>query len=77
MRGRVTRAIVADPDDQDLGPHGLESMTFFEVRLELLHQLFLDVHDAPAHLADGVMVVAARELIVRRTLAEVRGVYRT
>src|SRR5436190_4395933 len=76
VRRRVARAIVADADDQDLGPHGLESMPFFEVRLELFHQLLLDVHDATAHLADGVMVVAARELIVRWTLAEVCRVHR-
>src|SRR5256885_8242013 len=64
MRRRVTRAIVADPDDEDLSPHRFESMSLLEVRLELVHQLFLDMHDAPANLAHSVMVVPARELVV-------------
>src|SRR3989442_8178812 len=46
VRCRVTRAIVADPDDQHLGAHGLESVSFFEVRLQLVDKLFQDVHDA-------------------------------
>src|SRR5438105_596538 len=33
MRRRVTRAIVADPDDEDFGPYRFESMSLFEVRL--------------------------------------------
>src|SRR6266508_2560293 len=74
MGHRAARAIVADPDHEHLRPQGLESMAFLEVRLELVDELFLDVHDTAADLADRVMVIAARQLIVRRAIAQVRRV---
>src|SRR5437899_5409908 len=75
LRRRVPRAIVADTHDQDLGAHRLESMSLLEVLLELAYQLLLDVHDATADLADRVVVVAARELVVGRSFAEVGRVH--
>src|SRR5207249_9434277 len=71
MGRRVSQAIVADPNDEDLSAHRLESVSFFEMRLELVHELFLNVHDPAAHLAHGVMVVAARQLVVSRSFTEV------
>jgi hypothetical protein len=50
-------------------------MALFEVFFELVDQLFLDVHDAAANLADRVMMIAARELVVRRSVTEMRGVH--
>ena len=47
------------------------------MRFELGHELFLDVHHASANLAHRVMVVAARQLVMRRTITEVRRVHRT
>src|SRR5438045_6721695 len=76
VRRRVTRAIVADPDHQDLCPHGPEAVALFEVSLELAHELFLYVQHPAAYLAHRVVMVAARELVMRRPLAEVRGVHR-
>src|SRR6266851_5035469 len=76
VRRWIPRAIVADSDDQHLSAHGLETVSFLEVVLELADELLLDVHDAAADLADRVMMVAARELVVRRPLTEVGGVHR-
>src|ERR1700682_4929883 len=70
------RARIADPDDQDLRPHRLEVMTFLEVSLQLADQLFLDVQHPSAHLADRMVMVAARELVVRGALPEVSRVDR-
>jgi hypothetical protein len=74
MGRRVARAIVADSDHQDLGAQGPETVPLLQVVLELLDQLLLDVHHAPTHLADRVVVIAARELVVSRPIAEVRRV---
>src|SRR5437879_13550054 len=72
MRHRVARAIVADTDHEHLGAYGLEPVTLLEVSLELMHELLLDVHHASADLAHRVMVVAARERVMRRAATEVR-----
>src|SRR5438270_840959 len=72
----IPGAIVADADDQDLSAHGLEPVAALQVRLEVVHDLLLDVHHATADLAHSAVMVAARELVVRRPLAEVGGVYR-
>src|SRR5207237_4355871 len=76
MRHRVARAIVADTDHEHLRADGLEPVPFLEVRLELMHELLLDVHHASADLAHRVMVVAARELVMRRAVTEMRRVDR-
>jgi hypothetical protein len=70
------RAGVADANDQDLGAHRPEVVQVLKVRLERVHELFLDVQHASAHLADSVVVVSAGELVMRRTIAKVGGVYR-
>src|SRR5947208_357776 len=74
MRRRVARATVADPDHEHLGADRLEPMTLLEMRLELVHQLLLDVHHPTADLAHRVMVIAARQLVVCRALTQVRRV---
>src|SRR5438132_11696329 len=76
MRHRVARAIGADTDHEHLGADGLEPVPFLEVCLELMHELLLDVHHASADLAHRVMVVAARELVMRRAVTEMRRVDR-
>src|SRR6266851_78063 len=67
---------VADTNDQDLRPQGLEVMPLFQVGLELADKLFLDVQHSSADLAHSMVVIAARELVVRGALIEVRGVDR-
>src|SRR5438445_482221 len=74
MRRRVARAIVADADHEHLGADRLEPMTLLEMRLELVHELLLDVHHPTADLAHRVMVIAARQLVVCRALTQVRRV---
>src|SRR5438477_7120553 len=76
MRHRVARAIVADTDHEHLGADGLEPVPFLEVVRALMHELLLDVHHASADLAHRVMVVAARELVMRRAVTEMRRVDR-
>jgi hypothetical protein len=66
---RVARAIVADADDEDHRSHGFEAVTFLEVLLQLVHELFLDVHHAAANLAHRMVMLTARELVVRRAIA--------
>src|SRR5579864_3634881 len=51
-------------------------MAFLQVLFELADELLLDVEHASADLADRVLVVAARQLVVRRTFTEVRGIHR-
>src|SRR5216683_6033874 len=67
---------VADTDDQDLRPQGLEVMPLFQVGLELADHLFLDVQHSPADLAHRMVVIAGGELVVGGALIEVRGVDR-
>src|SRR6478736_7350499 len=76
LTARVARACIANSDDENFGAHGPEAMRLLEVVLERVHELLLDVQDASANLANSVVVVAAGELIVSRTLAEVGGVDR-
>jgi hypothetical protein len=52
-------------------------MARLEMLLELVDQLLLDVHDATANLTHGVVMVAGRQLVVSRPVAEVRGVHGT
>jgi len=58
----------------DKAASGSEVMAFFEMFLERVNELFLDGHHAAANLAHSVRMVAARELVVRRSFTEVRGV---
>src|ERR1700687_6305672 len=74
LAARRPRARLADSDHQHLGVHGLEPMAVLEVLFQLAHQSLLDVQDAAAKLADGVVVVAAGKLVVGRAVAEVRRV---
>ena len=73
---RIARARIANADDQDLGAHRPETMCLFEVVLEGVHKLFLDVQHASANLADRMVVVAGGELIVSGSFAEMRGINR-
>jgi len=59
LASRRAGARLAYPHHQHLGVCGLESMEAFEVRLQRAHELFLNVENASAHLADGMVVVAA------------------
>src|SRR5713101_5022875 len=68
------RARLADPDHQYFCVQRLEFVGAFEVRFQCVDKLFLDVQDAAAKLAYRVVMVAGRELVVRRSVAEVRGV---
>jgi hypothetical protein len=52
----------------------LEFVGAFEMRFQSVNELFLDVQDAAAKLADRVVMVAGRELVVGRSVAEVRGI---
>jgi hypothetical protein len=72
----VARARIANPDDEDFGAHRPEAMGLLEVAFEQVHKLLLDMQDASANLAHGVVVVAAGELIVSGSLAKVRGINR-
>src|SRR5450830_542086 len=49
-------------------------MTLLEVSLELTHELLLDVQHSTAHLADGMVMITAGELVVGGALTEVGGV---
>src|SRR5579864_1485240 len=71
MRRGVARALVADSDHEHLGVHWLEPVALGEVLFQRADQLFLDVQNATAHLAHGVVMIAARQLVVSRTLAQV------
>src|SRR5450759_1915819 len=73
---RIARARIANPDDQDFGSHRTEVVRLFEVLLERVDELLLDVQHASANLAHGVVVIAAGELVVSRTLAQVRRINR-
>src|SRR5712692_5021612 len=77
LAARRSRARLADSDHQHLGVHRLEPMAVLEVPLQLAHQCLFDVQDAAAKLADSVMMIAARELVVSRAVAEVRRVHRS
>src|SRR5476651_1789556 len=72
----IARARIANPDDQDFGAHRTEAVRLFEVALERVDELLLDVQHTTANLAHGVVVIAAGELVVSRPLAQVRGVNR-
>src|SRR5689334_642413 len=76
VRRRIPRAIVADSNDQHLGAHRLETVSLLKVVLVIGDELLLDVLDAAADLAYRVMMVTARQLVVRRALPEVSGVHR-
>jgi hypothetical protein len=51
-------------------------MRVFEVALERADELLLDVKHPAANLANGVVVVAAGELVVSGTIAQVSGINR-
>ena len=72
VRRWVAGAVVADTDDQHLSPNRLETMALLEVIFELVDQRFLDVHHPAANLTNRVVVVAARQLVMRRSVSEVR-----
>src|SRR5713226_9257017 len=74
LPARRPRARLADPDHQYFCVQRLEFVGAFEMRFQCVDKLFLDVQDAAAKLAYRVVMVAGRELVVRRSVAEVRGV---
>jgi hypothetical protein len=74
---RVSRARIANPYDQDLRAHRPEVVRLFEVLFERVNELFLDVQNAAANLAHGVVVIPAGELVMSGSLAKVRGVNRS
>lgn len=64
LRAGGPGAGVADSDHQDLRSQGLEPVALLEVLLQLLEQRVLEMEDALTDLADGVLVVLARDLVV-------------
>src|SRR5712691_4875210 len=68
------RARLTHPDHQHLGVQRLESMDALEVGFQRADELLLDVQNAATQLAHGVVMVAGRELVVGRSVAEVRGI---
>jgi hypothetical protein len=70
-------ALPADSDHQHVCTNRAEPVPLLEVALELGHQGVLDVQDALANLADGVLVVFYRDLVVDWTVAETHGVQGT
>ena len=63
-------ALPADSNHEHVGTNRVEAVPLLEVALELGHQAVLDVQDTLADLADGVLVVFDRDLVVNRTVAE-------
>src|SRR5207302_7506257 len=68
---------VADADHEDLRTQRGEVVQLLEVALQLADQVVLDVEDALADLADGVLVRLARQLVADGSLAQPDGVERT
>src|SRR6266567_1781805 len=74
LSARRPRACLADPDDQHFCVQRLELVGALEMRFQSVDQLFLDVQDAAAKLANRMVVVAGGELVVGRSIAKVRGI---
>src|SRR2546423_1165381 len=68
---RVARAFVAYAHDKHLGAYRLEAVSLLEVRFQLGDQLLLDVHHPSANLTNGVVMVAARKLVMGGAVAQV------
>src|SRR5215472_9644082 len=60
-------AFPADPYHEHVSPNRVEPVPLLQVALELGHQAVLDVQDTLADLADGVLVVLDRDLVVNGT----------
>ena len=69
-RAPHTGALVADAHYQHVCADRMEPVPLLEVPFQLSHQPVLDVHDALADLADSVLVVLDRDLVVDRTITE-------
>ena len=63
-------------DDQDLGPNGPEVMQLFQVVLQLVDQLVLDMEHSFADLAERVLVLLAGELVVHGAAAQADRMHR-
>jgi len=72
----MTRACIANSDHKDFRAYRPEVMALLEMFLQRMDKLLLDVHHSAAYLAHRVVMIAARQLVVRRTVAEVRGIDR-
>src|SRR5215472_3617628 len=72
----LARAPVTDAYHQHVRADGMEPVPLLEVALELRNQAVFDVHDALTDLADGVLMVPCRDLVVDRAIAKPHGVQR-
>src|SRR5215470_638955 len=72
----LARASVTDAHHQHVRADGMEPVPLLEVALELRNQAVFDVHDALTDLADGVLMVPCRDLVVDRAIAKPNSVQR-